>query len=88
MNEEELKRAYEELVQKYNTLATEFVALQQDNIVKRIQALCHIIENPIKHYNNGACYSTYSKEVLELADWHLKQLLAKNDESGDSKAAN
>ncbi len=78
MNEEELRKAYEELVQKYNMLANEFMALQQDNIVKRIEVLCRIFENS----------KAYSKEVLDLVDWHLKQLLAKNDERRDSETSN
>lgn len=67
---EEKKPTYEELVNAYNQLSMQANALRFDKINERLIAISKIIENKEK----------YSDKIIELAEWHLEQILAKPNE--------
>lgn len=64
---EELQQAYQQLLQQAQELDRRYQVLLQDKMLEKIQVVCSIME----HKN------VYPESIIKLAEWHLKQMLAK-----------
>jgi prefoldin subunit 5 len=64
---EELSAAYQQLVAQAQELDRRYQALLQDKMLEKIKVISNIFENK----------EAYPEKVLTLAEWHLKQMLAK-----------
>ena len=64
---EALKQAYDQLLQQAQELDRRYQTLLQDKMLEKIKVVSAIIEHK----------DAYSETVQKLADWHLKQMLAK-----------
>lgn len=66
-NYQELKNAYDQLLQQAQQLQAEYQALRADKLGEQWSKLIQMME----HKDN------YSPEIIKLVEWHLKQLLEK-----------
>jgi hypothetical protein len=64
---EELQQAYQQLLQQAQELDRRYQALLQDKMLEKIKVVCSIMENK----------NVYPESIIKLAEWHLKQMLAK-----------
>ena len=64
---EELNAAYQQLLQQAQELDRRYQALLQDKMLEKIKVVCSIMENK----------NVYPESIIKLAEWHLKQMLAK-----------
>ena len=64
---EEVMASYEQLAKEHQQLINENIYLKQSNVNNRFNVLMHILENK----------DCYGKDILKLAHWHLKKMLAK-----------
>lgn len=64
---EELQQGYQQLLQQAQELDRRYQALLQDKMLEKIKVVCSIMENK----------NVYPESIIKLAEWHLKQMLAK-----------
>lgn len=64
---EELSQAYQQLLQQAQELERRYQALLQDRTLEKIKVISGIVQNK----------ADFSEEIVELANWHLVQMLAK-----------
>lgn len=64
---DEWKTAYEQLLTQAQELERRYQALLQDKTLEKIVTIRHFIENK----------DVYDEDIIKLANWHLKKLLAK-----------
>lgn len=67
MTADEWKAAYEQLLTQAQELERRYQALLQDKTLEKIVTIRHFIENK----------NVYDEDIIKLANWHLKKLLAK-----------
>lgn len=64
---EELQNAYQMLLNKAQEYDRRYQALLQDKTLEKIKVVGNIIERS----------DVYPESIIKLAEWHLKQMLAK-----------
>lgn len=64
---EEISQAYQQLLQQAQELERRYQALLQDRTLEKIKVISGIVQNK----------ADFSAEIVELANWHLVQMLAK-----------
>ena len=66
----ELMQAYEDMAKSFGELQYKFQILSSDKLMEKMHALMHIVLEKEK----------YSETIVNLAEWHLEQILAKPKE--------
>lgn len=64
---EQVAQAYTTAVRENELLKSEINSIRMDRSLQQLQTVMHVLEH--KDY--------YSKEILKLAEWHVKKMLAK-----------
>lgn len=66
--------AYEQLIQAYNNLVRELDAAKMELQMVKTDKLLEKLETMLEIIRNN---SAYPKEIVKLATWHAKQMMAK-----------
>ena len=66
----ELMQAYEDMAKSFGELQYKFQILSNDKLMEKMHALMDIVREKEK----------YSETIVNLAEWHLEQILAKPKE--------
>lgn len=64
----ELAQAYTNAVRALEDTKAELQAIKMDKILERLQIMMNIIEHK----------SSYPKQIVKLAEWHMKQIMSKS----------